>query len=184
MTEVVGKEASGTRRFEMLRTAALSAVCAGGALALYYGVPLLRTPHSPIWWRLLVAMALFGGVVVHELGSIMRHGEPMRRAIVALSLLLPLFVVMFSWIYLNMSRSNPSAFGTRLSRSSALYFTITVMSTVGFGDIVPKTDAARLVTAAQMVTDLVFLAAGVRLIFDVASRAAASRREPAGPDQR
>jgi voltage-gated potassium channel len=169
-------------RREMLRTAALSIACAGAALALYYGVPLLRTPHSPVWWRLLIALAIFGAVVSHELGSIMRHSEPMRRAVVALSLLLPLFVVTFSWIYLTMSRSNPASFGTPLSRSSALYFTVTVMSTVGFGDIVPKTDPARLVTAVQMVSDLIFLAVGVRLIFDVASRAAAKRREPTSSD--
>ena len=86
-------------------------------------------------------------------------------------LLLPLFVLLFAWIYLTMSRSSPAAFDETLTRSSSLYFTVTVLSTVGFGDIVAKTETARLVTAVQMVCDLTLLAVVVRLIFDAASRA-------------
>jgi hypothetical protein len=99
----------------------------------------------------------------------------MRRAVVALAVLVPTFVVMFSWIYLTLSRSNPASFGGVLSRSEALDFTITVLSTVGFGDIVPKTDVARLTTSVQMVADLMLIAVVVRLILGVASRAVTQR---------
>ena len=54
---------------------------------------------------------------------------------------------------------------------------MTVLSTVGFGDIAPKTDAARLATMAQMVSDLILLAVVIRLIFGVAARATAQRRK-------
>jgi hypothetical protein len=37
-----------------------------------------------------------------------------------------------------------------LSRTDALYYTITVFSTVGFGDITPRADLARIVTMVQM----------------------------------
>jgi hypothetical protein len=47
---------------------------------------------------------------------------------------------------------------------------------VGFGDITPRTDTARLIVAAQMLLDLAIIGAGVRLIFN----AARSRIQPAG----
>ena len=55
---------------------------------------------------------------------------------------------------------------------TALYFTVTIFSTVGFGDITPKTDLARLVTTVQMLADLAVIAVVVRLILGTASRSA------------
>ena len=46
---------------------------------------------------------------------------------------------------------------------------------MGFGDITPRTDAARLVVSAQMLLDLAIIGAAVRLIFN----AARSRITPA-----
>jgi hypothetical protein len=77
-----------------------------------------------------------------------------------------------------MARSNPATFGAPLDRSSALYFTVTVFSTVGFGDITPKTDPARLIVTVQMLTDLAVLAIVVRLIFGAATRSQALKRQP------
>ena len=47
---------------------------------------------------------------------------------------------------------------------------MTVFATVGFGDIVPLTALARLVTAIQMMLDLVVLGAVVRIVFFAARR--------------
>ena len=69
-----------------------------------------------------------------------------------------------------MARAYPNAFGVPLSRSSALYFTVTVFSTVGFGDITPKTDVARLVVTVQMLADLAVVAVVIRLILGAATR--------------
>jgi 4-amino-4-deoxy-L-arabinose transferase-like glycosyltransferase len=166
----------GMSRGDIAATGVLSALTAGAAFVVYYLAPVERQPHGAVWWRLAVALAVFGVVLSHELNAILRHGQPIRRAVIALAVLLPLFVILFSWIYLVMSRSNPAAFGMRLSRTESLYFTMTVLSTVGFGDITPKTDPARLATTFQMAADLVLLAVVVRLILGVASREHARRR--------
>jgi len=91
---------------------------------------------------------------------------------------LPLFLVLFAWIYLTMSRSDPGYFSIPLNRTESLYFTVTIFSTVGFGDIVPKVDLARIVTMVQMIADLTVLAVVVRLLFGTASRVETRRREP------
>jgi hypothetical protein len=67
-----------------------------------------------------------------------------------------------------MSISSQRAFGQQLTHVSALYFAVTVFSTVGFGDITAKTDAARLAVTAQMICDLAVVAVVVRLIFGAA----------------
>jgi hypothetical protein len=157
-------------RSEVAVTAAVACGCAAVLIAGYYLLPVVPRPHSAVWWRLTIGTVLFVAVLSHEVTSILRHNEPMRRAVIALAVLIPLFVIVFAWIYLTMSRSDPAHFGGSLSRTEALYFTVTVLSTVGFGDIHPQTDPARLATTVQMVADLVLLAVVVRLIIGVASR--------------
>ena len=58
-----------------------------------------------------------------------------------------------------------------LTRTDTLYFTVTVFATVGFGDISPASQAARLVVTAQMILNLIVLGLGVRLIVGAAQRA-------------
>ena len=58
-----------------------------------------------------------------------------------------------------------------LDRTSALYFAVTVFSTVGFGDIAPCTDPARLVVTVQMLADLAVIAVVIQLIFGAVNRA-------------
>src|SRR4030095_7505227 len=59
-------------------------------------------------------------------------------------------------------RPDPQAhpFTEPLNRTDALYFTITVFSTVGFGDIAPLATAARVTTMVQMLGDLVVVGVG------------------------
>ena len=139
-------------------------------VTLYYTFPIEHRPHQSVALRLSAALVLFSIVLAIEVRQIARHGQPMLRAGVAMATIIPLFLVSFAWIYLTMSRSNPASFGGTLDRTGALYFTVTVFSTVGFGDITPKTDPARIVVMVQMLTDLVVLAVVVRLIFGAATR--------------
>jgi hypothetical protein len=166
-------------RTETAATLGLAGLCLAALLAGYYTIPIEPHPHSSVWWRLVIGIGIVAVVLSHEINAILRHGQPMRRAIIALAVILPLFVVMFSWLYLTLSRSDPGSFSTIMTRTKALYFTITVLSTVGFGDIVPRTDVARLVVSVQMVLDLALFAVVVRLILGAASRAVSRQREQA-----
>jgi len=63
-----------------------------------------------------------------------------------------------------MAKISGSNFSEPLTRTDALYFTVTVFSTVGFGDITAKTETARLVVTAQMIADIVILGLGIKVI--------------------
>lgn len=56
-------------------------------------------------------------------------------------------------------------FSERLTHVDALYFTLTTFSTVGFGDIHPMSQGARLAVSIQIVLDtlLVVVAVGVAI---------------------
>jgi amino acid transporter len=172
---------------EILGTVVRAAVSTGVLLAVYFLMPLdiRHNNHSlvrdlGVMARLGVAVAIFLAVLLFEIRGITKAKHPMLRATVAMSIVIPLFLIFFAWIYLNMAGTDPHTFGGPMTRMTALYFTVTVFSTVGFGDITPHTDLARLVTTVQMLADLVVIAVVVRLIFGVAGRTA-DERSSTGP---
>jgi hypothetical protein len=85
---------------------------------------------------------------------VLRSEYPGLRAVEALASAIPLFLLVFAVAYLLMADADGGAFSEPLSRTDALYFTITVFATVGFGDITPRTDLARVATMVQMLGDL------------------------------
>ena len=160
-----------------------AAIEAGLIIFVYFVVPIEQHKHSYGVLRITIGLAIFAAALAVEVRAIIRSKRPMLRAAVAMALVLPLFIVVFAWTYLTMSVSSRAAFGGRLSRISALYFTISVFSTVGFGDIVAKTDGARLAVSAQMLCDLAVVALVLRLLLG-AARGAIDRRQPEpAPDE-
>ena len=136
----------------------------------YYLAPvsMLGTPHA--LFSLLAASAVFVFLVAWQVRRIGRAKLPAVHAVQALGLLIPFFLVLFAAFYLSLSSRSPESFSQVLDHTGSLYFTVTVFSTVGFGDIVPLTSYARLVTALQMMLDLVVLGAVVRIVFFAARR--------------
>jgi voltage-gated potassium channel len=158
------------QRSHLVKTLVRAVVSAVLLVVVYYVLPIEHRAHQSVALRLIAALALFSVVLAVEIRQISRHDHPMLRAGVAMATIIPLFLVLFAWIYLTLSRSSPGSFGGTLDRTGALYFTVTVFSTVGFGDITPKTDVARIVVMVQMLTDLAVLAVVVRLILGAATR--------------
>jgi len=151
-------------------------------LTVYYTFPLAHRPHQSVVLRLGVGLALFVAALVTEIRSITKSRYPILRAGVAMAIIIPLFLIVFAWTYLTMSNYSPGTFGRPLDRTSALYFAVTIFSTVGFGDITPHTDGARLVTSVQMIADLAVIAVVIRLILGAATRGQASMQVASGTD--
>ena len=146
------------------------------SIFIYYVVPIGPLSSSKVLVRLTIGIVVFLAVVTREVRAILRSDRPVSRAWLSIGIIVPLFLVIFASIYVAMALANPAAFGGELSRTEALYFTVTVLSTVGFGDIAPKTDAARVITMIQMLLDLVLVAALAKLIVGAASHRSAQVR--------
>ena len=93
----------------------------------------------------------------------------------------PLFLLLFAATYFVVSQGNPDTFNVPgLSRTGALYFTVTVFASVGFGDIVATSDTSRALVMVQMILDLIVLGAVIRIFIGAVQLA--RRGAPGGPD--
>ena len=155
------------RRRHVLRTALALALVWIGLFASYYRVPLNALTDRGSLVLLALGIGFFAAVVVWQTGRISRAEVPVLRAIQALGASIPLFLVVFASLYLSLSLASASRFSEPLDHTGALYFTITVFSTVGFGDITPEGGLARMAVSAQMLLDLVVIGAVVRILVHV-----------------
>ena len=140
-------------------------------LALYYLLPFDDGGTDlSTFGKLALGLGVFVGVMTWHVRLIGKSETPALRALEGLFLGIPLFLLLFAAAYFLMSQSDASTFTSELSRTDSLYFTVTIFSTVGFGDISAQTESARLVVSAQMMLDLVILGVGVRVILGVVER--------------
>ena len=112
----------------------------------------------------VIALIAFAVLIGFEIRSVLRATYPALRALEVIAVIFPIFLVAFSITYLSMSKTNGQTFSLPLDHISALYFTLVTFATVGFGDIVAKTDAARLMVMIQIVLDLIFIGLVVRVL--------------------
>jgi hypothetical protein len=148
-------------------------------VVLYYVLPLDHDKNVPL--TLAAGLVLLAGVVMWQLRWIVRARHPTLRAIEALATTLPFFLLLFASAYFVMAGASPANFtGHSLNRTSALYFAVTVFTTVGFGDITAASDSARLLVTVQMALDLLVLGLVVRAFI---SAVQLGRQASPGPPQ-
>jgi voltage-gated potassium channel len=169
------------RRRAWLRTGAVLALVWVVLITVYYLVPadLVPARHrgADAFLRLGVGTALFAAVLAWQARRIVGAELPELRAVQALGVVIPLFLILFAAFYLSMSNASAHTFSQPLDHTRAIYFTITVFSTVGFGDITPQTDPARIIVSIQMLLDLVIIGAVVRMILNAAQAGLARARD-------
>lgn len=147
-----------------------SLLVAAAICTSYFVLPLpTHLTASPVL-RLAGGLVVVGALLSWQIREILRSPYPGARAIGALVVSVPLFLVLFATTYTLLAESDPGMFSEPLTRLDALYFTVTVFATVGFGDITAATDTARAVVMTQMVGDLVLVGLIARAIVDAVNR--------------
>ncbi|MCX4747698.1 ion channel [Kitasatospora sp. NBC_01287] len=134
-------------------------------ITAYFTVPLGSFgPHHPAlsWTVFGVLLMLLAGLLLYEVQSILLESQ---RGLPALTI--PLLAVtallVFAGCYLVLAQ-HPGEFAGLNTRIDALYFTITTVATVGYGDIVPVSQTARVIVMTQILYTLVFLTAGATAV--------------------
>ena len=120
--------------------------------------------------RVAAAMLLVAVVFAWQTRQVAGSAMPELRAVQALGVIIPMFLLAFASIYLSLSNASADSFTEPLDHVGSLYLTVTVFATVGFGDITPVSHTARVVAIIQMILDLAILGFAARVVFGVARR--------------
>ncbi len=139
-------------------------------VALYFVAPLTGRFTAATALGLAGCLVLLAVIIGWQARAIERSAYPRLRAVEALAVVVPLFLLLFATAYVVMDNTRSGAFSEPLTRVDALYFTMEVFSTVGFGDITPRSEAARTLTIVQMLGDLLVIGLAARILFEAVRR--------------
>ena len=118
----------------------------------------------------------YGWFFAHQVKKVTHARYPTVRSIEALILVGTMFLAVFAVVYGVISAQVPGSFTEPLDHFTAYYFALTVLATVGFGDITPVGDGARIACMVQMALDIAFIGAAVRILGGTAQRAMRARK--------
>jgi GNAT superfamily N-acetyltransferase len=163
------------------RVITLSGLRAVGSVVAFVTAYYLLPLDTSVAWAaitiLVAGLVVLVVLIALSVRSILRSPFPALRAIEALAITVPLFLLLFASAYVVMDQMARASFGQPLTHTDALYFTVTVFTTVGFGDITARTEPARVLVTIQMIMDLVIIGIAIQAIIGAARH---SRQQRSG----
>lgn len=133
----------------------------------FYLVPFRFDRSGWTWGRLavsLLALALVGLLIRGAFRRSRRTQPTAYQRIQALLSALYALVLGFGLVYAALEAADRTQFVGVENRTDALYFSVTLVSTAGFGDAHASGTAARLVATAHMLFNLIYLGTALRVL--------------------
>ena len=158
-----------------------------GVLVAYYAAPVGGLSDSVAAIALSVVGLLAGlaalvWVILREVRTLVRTSlDDPAVQVDGLVLLVFVVVPLFALGYFALESADPDQFADLATKTDALYFTLSTLATVGFGDVHATGQLGRGLVILQMTFDLVFVAAVVSVLSThIRRRAAVIRGRPDG----
>ncbi|WP_189747413.1 potassium channel family protein [Streptomyces nojiriensis] len=167
------------RRILVLLAIARLVVTSVGLVVAYYLLPMDRPMSADTVAALVFGLVLVSGLLVWQTISITKSPYPRLRAIEAVTAVFSLFILLFATTYFLMARSAAGIFTQALNRTDSLYFTVTTFATVGFGDIAPLTQGARVTVLVQVLADLLLVGVALKVVLGVTQATLGRGDDPA-----
>ncbi|MBB6419269.1 potassium channel family protein [Streptomyces sp. AK010] len=143
---------------------ARSAGMATGLVIAYYLLPMDQPLAAGTTAGLVLGLLAVTALFLWQVRAIVRSPHPQLRAVESLAAVATLFALLFATSYFLLEHDTAGSFSEPLSRTDALYFTLTVFSTVGFGDITAGSTTARVMTMIQMVGGILLAGVAIRVV--------------------
>lgn len=183
-----GEQQHRTARRLLVRSLIRISVVTGVLLCLYAWAPLGQRPEGSVVVGMVLSLLVLAVVVTWQIASVTRSPSPWLRAVEGIALSVQLLLLVFASTYFTTEQVEPGSFSESLTRIDALYFSLTVFATVGFGDVYATTQDSRLLVSIQMIVDLVLIGLIAKVLLGAAQRrrgaldASANRPvDPGGP---
>lgn len=152
------------RRAKIVQSILTASVVAALIILVYFSFPLTRTSSERSVLLFVGSLVLVGIVWIVQILATLRSTYPSLRAIESLGTSVPLFLITFATTHYLIEYRHAGSYSQPMTRLDALYFATTTFTTVGFGDITPVSELARLVTLLQMVGNLILIGLVARIL--------------------
>jgi len=138
-------------------------------MVFYYAVPVGEVPSDlGIVFSVLGVLGGMGLTVWLTLRQLRRlmASEPGDESVRIEGLLFLVYVVvpLFALGYFGLEKADPSQFDELTTKTDSLYFTVSTLATVGFGDVHAAGQLARIVVIIQIAFNLAFVGTLVSLL--------------------
>jgi len=130
----------------------------------YYTLPLDRPADTGLI-ILIVGLLALAGILSWQIRKIVGSPFPRIRAAETLIVGIPLLLVVFASVYYMLSKAQVDNFSEAMTKTDAMYFTVTVFTTVGFGDITATSQVTRTLVTLQMLFNLAVFGLVAKMIF-------------------
>lgn len=154
-------------------------------MLVYYGLPVGERRAGPTEAvaiaLLVVGSAVLAWLIVRQVRREARAGSDEGVRIESLLVLAYVVVVVFALGYFVLVQADDAQFSDLDTKTDALYFTMSTIATVGFGDVHATGQLARGLVTLQMAFNLVFLAALASTVAGAVRRRAEAVQAAARP---
>jgi hypothetical protein len=156
----------GTARSRWVAITVVTVVSLARVATASFDHPALSAMTLGLWT--MIGLFAAAGALRFAMGATQVDAEHLYAALSAY-LLAGIFFGLFYWV---LEQIRPGTFNTagELTRMSALYFSFVTLATVGYGDIVPRTDVARGLAIVEGVGGQLFLAVMVARLVSLYGR--------------
>lgn len=156
-------------------------------LAVYYAVPVGALPSGIgiviSVTALLAGVILLGWLTVRQVQRLAHRTGDEAVRLDSLVFLVVVVVPMFALGFFALNDADPGQFASLDTKTDALYFALSTLATVGFGDVHATGQLARGLVTLQIAFDLVIVATAASLLAtQIRARAAAGRAGGDRPD--
>lgn len=155
------------RRRLMAGAALRSTVTLTVLTAAYFELPFTLISQTSYLTAFLLGAVVVIVVLAVQVRNILRSPYPRLGAVEALMTSGPLFIVLFAALHYVIAHVDPGSYTQPMTRLDALYFTVTTFATVGYGDLAPVSQTARLAALVQMVCGLFLVGVIAKLLLGI-----------------
>jgi hypothetical protein len=148
------------------------------ATVVYFLLPVPGRMRESSWVLVFAAGLIVLALMVVLMIRRLLHADIDARAR-SLIVLLACVVLFFSWANVTLSRI-PGEFSDLHTKIDSLYFSVSTLATVGFGDVHAAGQLARAAVTLQMLFNLVFLGTAITMVTGLWRRQFQARRQHQG----